>query len=155
MVLLEKEIETALRTAIRTSINTFAETVSELQDAKIVGDWLAPEDGETNDYSGMRVELSAQPNSSDGYIPGSGFQPFRTCGLIVTCVSQPDSDTDNTICNALYEATRTVFETAPLLFTLPATIQFGGMLINNGGAAVIDDVGQIIGFTVEMNVSLT
>jgi hypothetical protein len=154
MVLLEKEIETALRTAIRTSINTFAETVSELQDAKIVGDWLAPEDGETNDYSGMRVELSAQPNSSDGYIPGSGFQPFRTCGLIVTCVSQPDSDDDNTICNALYEATRTVFETAPLLFTFPASIQFGGMLITSGGSLTVEGEGKIRQFNVEFKVNL-
>jgi hypothetical protein len=102
----------------------------------------------------MRVELSAQPSSAEGYIPGTGFTPQRTVSFNVMCVSQPDSDQDNRICNALYEATRTVFETAPLLFTFPASIKFGGMLIQSGGSLMVEGEGKVRGFIVDFKVSI-
>lgn len=155
MIQLEKEIETGIRAAIRTSINTYAVATPELADCVLIGYWLGNEDGgSADDASGLRVELKAHPSSSAGYIPGVGFEPIRSVNLDVMCVSQPDSDQDKRIMRALYEAVRVVFETAPVPFAFATGITFGGMLITNGGAADIDEVGQVVSFTVEMKISL-
>ena len=155
MILLEKEIESALRSAIRTSLNTHGAQTAALQTCVINTYWLADEDnGPAPDANGLRVMLMAYPSSSAGYNQSYGFEPIRSVNVDVYCISQPDSDGDRTICAALYEAVREVFETAPLLFTLSAGINFGGMLITSGGAAEIADVGQVTSFTVEMKVSL-
>ncbi len=154
MILIEKEIEKSLRTAIRASLQAYGATTPELVDAKIICFWLGDEDnGPAEDASGLRVMLMAHPSSSAGYIPSFGFEPIRSVSVDVLCVSQPDSDEDRTVCAALYEAVRVVFET-PGSFTLTAGISFGGMLISNGGVGEIDDVGQVTRFTVEMKISL-
>ena len=154
MILLEKEIESALRTAIRTSLNTYGAQTPALQTAIINCYWLADEDnGPAPDAESLRVGIMASPSSSAGYIPSFGFEPIRNVSVDVFCVSQPDSDGDRAVCAALYEAVRVVFET-PGSFTLATGITFGGMLITNGGAAEIDNVGQVTSFTVEMKVSL-
>ncbi len=121
----------------------------------IVCFWLGDEDGgPADDASGLRVMLQAKPNGSAGYMPGVGLEPLRTLTVDVMCVSQPDSDKDRRVMRALYEAVRVVFETAPPAFEFAAGITFGGLLIRDGGAAEIDDIGQVTSFAVEMKVSL-
>lgn len=155
MIRLEKEIESAVRTAIRTSLNAYAATTNELANCVIIGFWLGDEaGGPADDASGLRVMLMAHPSSSAGYNPATGFEKIRNVNLDVMCVSQPDSDSDKRIMAALYEAVRVVFETAPTPFVFATGINFGGMLITNGGASEIDEVGQITSFTVEMKISL-
>lgn len=154
MILIEKEIESALRSAIRASLIQYGSATPELVDARIVCFWLGDEEnGPSEDASGLRVMLVAQPNSSAGWMPSMGFEPIRSVNVNVMCVSQPDSDKDRKVCLALYEAVRSVFE-APSGFTLPATINYGGTLITNGGAADIDDVGQVVSFTAELKIAL-
>lgn len=155
MIQLEKEIETGLRTAIRASLQSYGAATPELIAAKIICFWLGDEDGgPADDASGLRVMMMTHPSSSAGYMPGVGFEPIRSVQVDVMCVSQPDSDEDKRIMRALYEAVRVVFETAPVPFSFAAGITFGGMLITNGGAADIDDIGQVTSFTVEMKISL-
>ena len=155
MIELEKELESAARVAIRTSINEAAATVPELANCIIIGYWLGDEDGgPADDASGLRVMLMAQPSSSSGYNQTTGFEPLRSIALDVACVSQPDNDGDKRIMRALYNATRGAFEAAPTALVMPTGVSFGGMLIANGGAADMDDIGQITSFTVELKVSL-
>ena len=155
MIQLEKEIETGLRTAIRASLNTYGNVTRALIDTTIVCFWLGDEEGgPADDASGLRVMIQAKPNSSAGYMPGIGLEPIRSVTVDVMCISQPDSDEDRTIMRGLYEAVRVVFETVPVPFSFAAGITFGGLLIRDGGAAEIDEVGQVTSFTVEMKVSL-
>lgn len=155
MIELEKELESAARVAIRASINAAAATTPELADCIIIGFWLGDEDGgPADDASGLRVMLMAQPSSSGGYNQTTGFDPIRSVALDVMCVSQPDNDGDKRIMRALYNATRGAFETAPTALVMPAGVSFGGMLITNGGAADMDEIGQMTSFTIELKVSL-
>lgn len=155
MIELEKELESAARVAIRASITAAAEATPELANCIIIGFWLGDEsNGPADDASGLRVMLMAQPSSSGGYNPATGFEPIRSIALDVMCVSQPDNDSDKRIMRALYNATRGAFETAPTALVMPTGVAFGGMLINNGGAADIDELGQVTSFTIELKVSL-
>jgi hypothetical protein len=156
MILIEKEIEKAVRAAIRTSLNSYSATTPELEDTVVIGYWLpSEENGPTEDASGLRVMLMAHPSSSEGYAPGTGFDRIRKVELDVMCISQPDTDDDRHIMVALYEAVRSAFEAASPAFTFVTGLQLGGMLISNGGAAELDDVGQITSFTVSMHMLLT
>lgn len=154
MILVEKIIETAIRPALRTSINEMALTVPQLQDCKIIGDWLAPEESFDNDETGMRVSFSAQPNSSEGYYPNVGFPKIRTVVVTVQCITNPNDDLDNTVANALYEAVRSVFEAATLPFTFATGVTFGGMLISGGGSDVVSDVGKVRQFDIQFMVTV-
>ena len=98
--------------------------------------------------------LMAHPSSSDGYNQTTGFYPIRSVALDVMCVSQPDNDGDKRIMRALYNATRGAFEAAPTALVMPVGVSFGGMLITNGGAADMDEIGQMTSFTIELKVSL-
>ena len=154
MILIEKSIETALRTAIRASLNTYGASTAELIDIPILGYWLGAEDGgAADDAEGVRVELTAHPSSSEGWIAGVGPEPQRAVMLDVRCITQPDSDPDRAVCCALYEAVRNVFET-PGLFTLPPGLTFGGMQIKPGGAGAVEGEGWVVAWTVKMDVSL-
>lgn len=154
MILVEQKIETALRTAIRASLATYGESTPALQSARIVTYWLGAEDATAgNDASGIMVMLNAKPSSSAGWIAGVGLEPIRSVSVDVYCVTPPDSDGDRSIMLALYQAVRSVFETHGAI-TMPAGVTFGGLLITNGGAAEIDDVGQVTSFTVEMKVTI-
>jgi hypothetical protein len=155
MIELEKEIETGMRAAIRANLTTYAAQTPELADAKIVTFWLGDEEGgPTDDASNLRVMLMAKPNGSNGYMPGVGLEPLRSISVDVMCVSQPDSDTDRRIMRAFYHAVREVFEKVPVMFSFASGITFGGLLIRDGGAAEIEELGQVTSYTVDMRVSL-
>jgi len=72
----------------------------------------------------------------------------------VACVSQPDSDRTRRVLRALWESVRVVFEAVPVRFSFAEGITFGGMMIPGGGAAEVEDVGQVVSFSVELKVSL-
>jgi hypothetical protein len=155
MIELEKVIENALRVGIRAALQAASSIVPELATAKIIGFYLGDEDGgPAEDASGLHVGIKANPNGSAGYIPSYGLEPQRTLSIDMMCVSQPDGDTDRVVHAALYNTVRSVFESVPTGFTLPAGVSFGGLQINQGGSADLDEGGQISGFTVEMKVSL-
>jgi hypothetical protein len=155
MILIEKLIETSLRTAIRASLQSYGATIPALVDAKINCFWLGDEEGgPAEDASDLRVMLMAKPNSAEGYQPGAGLMPQRSISVDVFCVSQPDSDEDRVICNGLYEAVRSVFDVATPAFVMPEGMTFSALMITGGGSAEIEDVGQVVSFTVDMKISV-
>jgi hypothetical protein len=157
MIHVEPIIESALRIAMRRSIAAASQSVPELATAKVICFWLQAEDGFDNEAEGLRVMVNAQPNSSGGYNPSSGFQALRDCRVDIACISQPDSDKDRAIAAALYVAVRAVFEdhttTAPQ-FVIGDGVSFGGMLIDGGGSGEIAGTGEVVSFSVTMKVSL-
>jgi hypothetical protein len=158
MIAIEQQIETGLRAAIRASLQTASAETEQLAKTKIVAFWLAPEnDGDNNDASGLHVFIKANPNGSGGYNPNTGFEAQRTVQVDIGCVTPMDDSgkTDTAVYLALYKAVRSVFEAAPFTVDLGTGIVFGGMLINNGGTAELEDVGQVASFTVEMHISVT
>lgn len=156
MIELEYEIEKALRSAIRTSLSSAAAVTPALADARIIGSWLEAEtdNEEGQNVHGLCVMLFTSPNSSEGYNPNSGLDPIRSAVVTVSIVSQPDNDIDRKVKRAFYNAVRLVFETVPPMFSLPAGIEFGGVLINNTGSALIENLGDISTFDADMKVSL-
>jgi len=157
MIALEYEIEKSLRVAIRTSINAKAVTVPELAEVKIIGFRLDSED-ETEagqDANGLRVFITAMPNSSDGFNGPDTIGPLRNMPVDIGYVTQPDNDISRTIFVALENAVRSVFETFPIPYTMPSGVQFGAAMITGAGSSDFGDYGQFGAFTVNMVLSLT
>ena len=156
MIKLEYQTEKALRAAMRVSISAAASAIPALADARIIGSWLEAEtdNEEGQNVHGLCVILTAHPNSSEGYNADSGLDPIRSIVVSVVLVSQPDNDIDKKIKRAFYNAVRSVFETVPPLFSYPAGIEFGGVLITNTGSAEIENLGEITAFDADMKISL-
>ena len=157
MIHLEYEIEKALRVAIRTSINAKASEVPELATTRIIGFRLEAEDQTAagNDATGLRVMISATPNTSEGYNSAYTLEPVRSMSVDIAYATQPDNDTARTIFTALEYAVRSVFEAVPPAFTMPTGVTFGAAMLTGGGSSELGQYGQIGSFVVEMKLSLT
>lgn len=157
MIELEYTVESSLRTAIRASLMEQSKLTPALAGARILGFWLDAEDGtaEGQNAFGLYVLLCTHPSTCEGYNPGYGPEPTRSIVVDVLITSQPDNDPKREIIRALYNAVRSVFETVPPSFVFPDGIQFGGVLLTGGGSAEIDNLGQVVSFTADMNVALT
>lgn len=154
MIKLEYEIENSLRVAIRSSITAASAEIAELADTRIYGFRLDDEDEGTNDAYGLRVFITAMPNSTAGYNPAISLEAQRDLSVEITYLTQPDNDIPRTVFVALENAVRSVFETIPVPFVMPTGVYFGAAMITGNGSSEFGDFGQAGGFTVEMKVSL-
>ena len=155
MIKLEYEMENTLRVAIRASITAASVAIEELAQTRIYGFRLDDEDQGPNDVYGLRVFITAMPNSTAGYNPAIALEAQRDMSVEITYLAQPDNDIPRTVFVALENAVRSVFETVPVPFAMPTGVYFGAAMITGGGSSEFGDFGQAGGFTVEMKLSIT
>ena len=157
MIALEYEIEKALRVAIRAAVTAKALTIPELATCRIIGFRLDSEDqtAEGQDATGICVMLMAYPNTAEGYNSAYALEPIRTMVVDVTYNTHPDDDVSRAVFVGLENAVRSVFETTPAPFTMPAGVLFGAGMITDSGTSEFGDRGQIGMITVQMKLSIT
>jgi hypothetical protein len=153
---LEYEIEKSLRDAIRTSLVAASSATPELSDCRIIC-FRHDSDSQTfegNDAYGLRVFITANPNSAEGYNGTYTLEPIRTMQVDISYITQPDSDISRNVFVALETAVRSVFETLPIPFAMPSGVTFGAAMITGAGASEFGDYGQAGSFSVDMKLSV-